>query len=68
MNGELYGPLMLVLTLIAILLFSMKSSGHTVVSQINHQSAGLCFQTMVIDDKEKKEYFIHIFHMICFQF
>ncbi|XP_028393993.1 protein YIPF3-like isoform X1 [Dendronephthya gigantea] len=29
-NGELYGPLMLVFTLIAILLFSMKSSGHTV--------------------------------------
>ena len=31
-NGELYGPLMLVLTLIAILQFSMKLSGHTVVS------------------------------------
>lgn len=29
-HGELYGPLMLVLSLIAILLFSMKSSGHTV--------------------------------------
>lgn len=29
--GELYGPMMLVFTLIAILLFSMKTSGHTVV-------------------------------------
>ena len=29
--GELYGPLMLVFTLIAILLFGMKTSGHTVV-------------------------------------
>ena len=33
--GELYGPLMLVFTLIAVLLFSMKSSGHTVVSTCN---------------------------------
>ena len=32
--GELYGPLMLVFTLIAILLFGMKTSGHTVVSSV----------------------------------
>ena len=29
--GELYGPLMIVFTLVAILLMGMKDSGHTVV-------------------------------------
>jgi len=29
---ELYGPTMIVFTLIAILLYQMKTSGHTVVS------------------------------------
>jgi protein YIPF3 len=29
---ELYGPTMLAFTLIALLLYQMKSSGHTVVS------------------------------------
>ena len=33
--GELYGPLMVVFTLIAVLLYGMKDSGHTVVST-NH--------------------------------
>ena len=32
--GELYGPVMVVMTLVALLLFSMKHSGHTVVSTI----------------------------------
>ena len=30
--GELYGPVMIVLTLVAILLMGMKDAGHTVVS------------------------------------
>jgi len=31
---ELYGPTMIVFTLIAILLYQMKTSGHTVVSKL----------------------------------
>ncbi|KAK2568129.1 Protein YIPF3 [Acropora cervicornis] len=42
--GELYGPLMLVFTLIAILLFSMKSSGHTVQEgTLMGTAVGVCF-------------------------
>ncbi|XP_058949169.2 protein YIPF3 [Pocillopora verrucosa] len=42
--GELYGPLMLVFTLIAILLFSMKTSGHTVQEGTLMGTAfGVCF-------------------------
>ena len=31
-SAELYGPLMLTLTLVAVLLYGMKTSGHEVVS------------------------------------
>ncbi|CAH3045271.1 unnamed protein product [Porites lobata] len=42
--GELYGPLMLVFTLIAILLFGMKTSGHTVQEGTLMGTAfGVCF-------------------------
>lgn len=42
--GELYGPMMLVFTLIAILLFSMKTSGHTVQEgTLMGTASGVCF-------------------------
>ncbi|EDO47784.1 predicted protein, partial [Nematostella vectensis] len=42
--GELYGPMMLVFTLIAVLLFGMKTSGHTVQEGTLMGTAfGLCF-------------------------
>ena len=32
-SSELYGPMMLTLSLVAVLLYGMKSSGHEVVSR-----------------------------------
>ncbi|KAI0242520.1 Protein YIPF3 [Lamellibrachia satsuma] len=44
LHRELYGPTMIVLSLIAILLFQMKSSGHTVQEGTLMGSAfGICF-------------------------
>ena len=34
MSSELYGPLMLTLTLVAVLLYGMKTGGHEVVSSV----------------------------------
>lgn len=33
--SELYGPMMLTLSLVAVLLYGMKSSGHEVVKDFN---------------------------------
>jgi len=42
--GELYGPMMVVMTLIALLLFSMKHSGHTVQEgTLMGTAIGVCF-------------------------
>ncbi|XP_066921682.1 protein YIPF3-like [Clytia hemisphaerica] len=43
-EGELYGPIMVVFTLIALLLFSMKHSGHTVQEgTLMGTAIGVCF-------------------------
>lgn len=43
-EGELYGPIMVVFTLIALLLFSMKNSGHTVQEgTLMGTAIGVCF-------------------------
>lgn len=36
--GELYGPLMLVFTLVAILLHGMKTSGTVIVRKLTHRN------------------------------
>ncbi len=41
MATELYGPLMLTLSLVAVLLYGMKTSGHEVVSWIKPLSLSL---------------------------
>lgn len=42
--GELYGPIMVVFTLVALLLFSMKHSGHTVQEgTLMGTAIGVCF-------------------------
>ncbi|GAB6028896.1 Protein yipf3 [Chamberlinius hualienensis] len=44
LNGELYGPLMVVLTMIALLLYGMKTSGHVVKEGTLMGTAfGVCF-------------------------
>lgn len=43
-EGELYGPIMVVFTLVALLLFSMKHSGHTVQEgTLMGTAIGVCF-------------------------
>ena len=43
-EGELYGPIMVVFTLVALLLFSMKNSGHTVQEgTLMGTAIGVCF-------------------------
>lgn len=50
--GELYGPLMLVFTLITLLLFGMKTSGHTVVSGFVSPRSPLSFKKYLVNQAQ----------------